>query len=179
VLFRSGGEGVGSGPGDWTGAGTMNQFDAKVAYGLKPFGNEDQLSSWDAAGSDGYSQGFALWSNNDTATGLSDNSGSGINSNYTPIGLQTESGADAGKGGSVQQGSGGGGSGGGGGGSGGGMGGAMSGGIGGMGTLPGMNVETRNGSTIDQDYEQFSAMRDADPYIGKPVNRMGGGPGGM
>lgn len=159
-----GGESRG-GVGDWTGSGSMNQFDTKVAYGLKPFGEGDQLSSWDAAGSGGYSQDFALWNNNDTPTGLFDNNGAGINSNYTPVGLQQESGEKAGQRSS----------------NGGGMGGPPpmnSGGVPGQGSLPGTGIETRNGSTVDQDYEQFMAMRDADPYISKPVNRMGGGPNG-
>ena len=157
----SGGAG-GTATSNWTGSGNMSQFDTKVAYGLKPFGDQDQLSSWDAAGSGGYSQGFALWSNNDTMTGLTDNNGAGINSNYTPVGLQPEGrqgGASQAVQGSSQ------------GGQGQGMG-QMSGGISGAGSLPGTGVETRNDSTVDQDYEQFMAMRDADPYIGKPMNRQ-------
>lgn len=157
------GSGAGGGTGgNWTGSGTMEQFDNKIAYGLKPFGDGDQLSSWDSAGSGGYSQSFALWSNDDSQTNLNDNNGAGINSNYTPIGLKTESGESAGKGGGMSQG---------------GMG-HMSGGISGQGSLPGTGMETRVGSTVDQDYEQFMAMRDADPYIGKAPNRMGGGPTG-
>ena len=169
VPGNAGGGSGGGGVGDWTGSGSMNQFDTKVAYGLKPFGEGDQLSSWDAAGSGGYSQDFALWNNNDTPTGLFDNNGAGINSNYTPVGLQQESGEKAGQGGAS------------GGGMGGGIGGQPpmnSGGVPGQGSLPGTGIETRNGSTVDQDYEQFMAMRDADPYVSKPVNRMGGGPSG-
>ena len=151
---------TGAGGGGAGGAGgSIETFDNKVAYGLKPFGDDDQLSSWDTAGSGGYSQGFALWSNNDTPTGLFDNNGAGLNSNYTPVGLQIDKvGGDGGAGG--------------------GAGGNLahsSGGISGAGSLPNTGMETRVNSSVDQDFEQFMAMRDADPYVSKPPNRSGGG----
>ena len=161
----AGGAGAG-GAGAGGVSGNMQSFDKKVGYGIKAFGENDQLSSWDSAGTGGYSQGFALWDSSDKPTGLFDDNGSGINSHYTPLGLQTDQINPNGQDGS--------------GGSGGnsarggtrvGQAGGDSSNSGGIGSLPGTCIDTREESTVSNDFEQFMAMRDSDPYISRPTAR--------
>ena len=79
--------------------GNMEQFDNKVAHMLKPFGQNDNLTASDSAGTSGYSSTFSVWNSNQTSSDgqLYGDDGTGLNSFYTPIGLQNDHGKNGGQ----------------------------------------------------------------------------------